>query len=69
MKKGRSPDRFSGGGRNESEPVPGEENGFALIAWFEVECDSSESIHNHNACAYQKEVKGAFLGNERKGHR
>lgn len=27
------------------------------IRWFEVECDSFESIHNHNAFAYQKEYK------------
>lgn len=25
------------------------------IRWFEVECDSYESIHNHNAFAYQQE--------------
>lgn len=28
------------------------------IRWFEVECDSYESIHNHNAFAYQKEYIG-----------
>ena len=28
------------------------------IRWFEVECDSYESIHNHNAFAYQKEYLG-----------
>jgi len=28
------------------------------IRWFEVECDSYESIHNHNAFAYQKEYPG-----------
>lgn len=27
------------------------------ISCFEVECDASESIHNHNAFAYHKEVK------------
>jgi len=27
------------------------------IRWFEVECDSIESIHNHNAFAYQKEYR------------
>lgn len=26
------------------------------IRWFEVECDSWESIHNHNAFAYQREL-------------
>lgn len=26
------------------------------IHWFEVECDSQESIHNHNAFAYQRET-------------
>jgi len=30
------------------------------IRWFEVECDSHESIHNHNAFAYQKECRGPF---------
>lgn len=28
------------------------------IRWFEVECDSYESIHNHNAFAYQQEFQG-----------
>lgn len=29
------------------------------IQWFEVECESAESIHNHNAYAYQQEwVRG-----------
>ena len=27
------------------------------INWFEVECDSYESIHNHNAFAYQREYR------------
>lgn len=27
------------------------------VCWFEVECEASESIHNHNAFAYQQEVK------------
>ncbi|MCD4785041.1 MAG: GTP cyclohydrolase FolE2 [Candidatus Eremiobacteraeota bacterium] len=28
------------------------------VRWFQVECDSYESIHNHNAFAYQKEYIG-----------
>lgn len=31
------------------------------ICWFEVECESSESIHNHNAFAYQRGVKKEFI--------
>jgi len=34
------------------------------ILWFEVECDSAESIHNHNAFAYQKEVKGGCFASK-----
>ncbi len=26
------------------------------VRWFEAQCDSYESIHNHNAFAYQKEI-------------
>ena len=26
------------------------------LRWFQAECDSYESIHNHNAFAYQKEI-------------
>jgi GTP cyclohydrolase IB len=35
-------------------------DGVPHVAWFEVECDSAESIHNHNAFAWQKEVKRDF---------
>lgn len=28
-----------------------------ILSEFEVECESQESIHNHSAWAYQKEVK------------
>lgn len=27
------------------------------ISWFEIECEASESIHNHNAFAYHNEFK------------
>lgn len=36
-------------------------NEVSNIVWFEVECDSSESIHNHNAFAYHKEIKQEFF--------
>jgi GTP cyclohydrolase IB len=33
------------------------------ICWFEAECDSYESIHNHNAFAYQREFAEKEPGN------
>ena len=31
------------------------------ICWFEVECEASESIHNHNAFAYQQQENAKCL--------
>jgi len=28
------------------------------VTWFEVECESYESIHNHSVYAYQQEERG-----------
>src|SRR5205823_4208486 len=32
-----------------------------LITWFEVECEADESIHPHNAFAYQQEPEAGAL--------
>jgi GTP cyclohydrolase I len=34
----------------------------ARVAWFQVECESLESIHNHAAYAFQEEAKAMLSG-------